>query len=98
MCPISNLRTGVVKDLSKHPLRAFFDQGLLVSVNTDDPRMFGTSLEAEYLSLAEHQGFRLREIRALVENAIDSTWAEEGTRARLRQELSDWASRVRIDL
>jgi adenosine deaminase len=98
MCPISNLRTGVVTDISKHPLRAFFDQGLLVSVNTDDPRMFGTSLEAEYLALAEHQGFRLQEIRALVENAIDSTWAEEGTRARLRQELSDWASRVRIDL
>lgn len=98
MCPISNLRTGVVRDISKHPLRAFFDQGLLVSVNTDDPRMFGTSLEAEYLALAEHQGFRLEEIRRLVENAIDSTWAEEETRARLRKELSDWASRVRIDL
>ncbi len=35
-------------------------EGLLVSVNTDDPKMFGTSLEAEYLALAEHQGFRLR--------------------------------------
>jgi adenosine deaminase len=97
MCPISNLRTGVVADLTRHPIRAFFDQGLLVSVNTDDPRMFGTTLEAEYLALAEHLGFRLEEIRRLVENAIDSTWAEEETRARLRQELSLWASRVRIE-
>jgi len=97
MCPISNLRTGVVPEVARHPLRAFFDQGLLVSVNTDDPRMFGTSLEAEYLALAEHQGFRLDEIRRLVENAIDSTWAGESTRARLRQEVSEWASRVRID-
>lgn len=97
MCPISNLRTGVVAEIAEHPLRAFFDQGLLVSVNTDDPRMFGTTLEAEYLALAEHQGFRLEEIRRLVDNAIDSTWAEEGTRARLRQELAAWVSRVRID-
>jgi len=97
MCPISNLRTGVIAEISQHPLRAFFDQGLLVSVNTDDPRMFGTSLEGEYLALAEHQGFRLEEIRRLVENAIDSTWAEESTRARLRNELSEWASRVTID-
>jgi adenosine deaminase len=97
MCPTSNLRTGVVADISKHPIRAFFDQGLLVSVNTDDPRMFGTSLEAEYLSLAEHQGFRLEDIRRLVENAIDSTWAEESARARLRREVSEWASRVRIE-
>ena len=97
MCPISNLRTGVVSDISRHPIRVFFDRGLLVSVNTDDPRMFGTSLESEYLSLAEHQGFRLDEIRRLVENAIDSTWAGEPIRARLRSEVSDWASRVRIE-
>jgi adenosine deaminase len=87
----------VVSSIAQHPLRAFFDRGLLVSVNTDDPRMFGTSLEAEYLALAEHQGFGLEEIRRLVENAIDSTWADEGTKARLRRELSDWAARVTID-
>ncbi len=97
MCPISNLRTGVVPSIERHPLRAFFDRGLLVSVNTDDPRMFGTSLEGEYLALARHQGFGLEEIQRLVANAIDSTWAEETTRARLRRELSEWAARVRID-
>ncbi len=97
MCPISNLRTGVVDSIARHPLREFFDRGLLVSVNTDDPRMFGTSLETEYLALVEHQGFRLAEIRLLVENAIDSSWADEATRARLRREISEWASRVTID-
>ena len=97
MCPISNVRTGVVDSVARHPLRAFFDRGLLVSVNTDDPKMFGTSLAGEYLALAEHQGFRIEEIRRLVENAIDSTWADETTRARLRTHLSEWASRVTID-
>jgi adenosine deaminase len=97
MCPISNLRTGVVPSIAGHPLRSFFDRGLLVSVNTDDPKMFGTSLVEEYLALVEHQGFRLDEIRRLVEQAVDSTWADETTRARLRDELSLWASQVRID-
>jgi adenosine deaminase len=97
MCPISNVRTGVVDSVARHPLRAFFDRGLLVSVNTDDPKMFGTSLEGEYLALAEHQGFEIQEIRRLAGNAIDSTWADEPTRRRLHEELSVWASRVTID-
>ncbi|MGH9335654.1 MAG: adenosine deaminase, partial [Vicinamibacteria bacterium] len=73
MCPISNLRTGVVSDLKLHPISAFFDQGLRVSVNTDDPKMFQTSLEAEYLALANEVGFTPADLRKLVENAIDST-------------------------
>jgi adenosine deaminase len=93
MCPISNLRTGVVPDMERHPIRDFFDRGLLVSVNTDDPKMFETSLEAEYLSLAEHLGFTLDEIRTLVENAIESTWADEATKKRLREELAASAAR-----
>lgn len=87
MCPISNLRTGVVPDLARHPIRAFFDEGLLVSVNTDDPKMFETSLEQEYLALVEHLGFTFVEIGALVKNAIDSTWADDATKSRLRDEL-----------
>jgi adenosine deaminase len=87
MCPISNLRTGVVPDLARHPIRAFFDEGLLVSVNTDDPKMFETSLEEEYLALAEHLDFTLAEIGALAANAIESTWADEATKNRLRAEL-----------
>jgi adenosine deaminase len=94
MCPISNLRTGVVASLAEHPLRALFDRGLLVSVSTDDPKMFGSSLEEEYLALAEHQRFDLEEIRRLAENAIESTWADEATRGRLRKELSRWASKI----
>ena len=47
-CPISNLRTGVVPSLAVHPIRALFDAGVMVTVNTDDPKMFNTSLEDEY--------------------------------------------------
>ena len=88
MCPLSNLRTGVVSELKKHPIRTFFDQGLLVSVNTDDPKMFGNSLEQEYRALMDELGFTLDEIKTLIRQTIDSTWADEATKERLHNELN----------
>ncbi|NIW09425.1 MAG: adenosine deaminase, partial [Gammaproteobacteria bacterium] len=44
MCPTSNLRTGVVPSLQKHPIRTFFDRCIKVTVNTDDPSMFNTDM------------------------------------------------------
>lgn len=88
MCPISNVRTGVVDRIEDHPIRSFFDEGLLVSVNTDDPKMFDTSLEAEYLALVNELGFTLADVERLIANAIDSTWADEETKTRLKSELA----------
>lgn len=88
MCPISNVRTGVVASLKEHPIRKLFDEGLLVSVNTDDPKMFDTSLEAEFLALSRELQFSLDEIQKLARNAIDSTWADADTRRRLHEELA----------
>jgi adenosine deaminase len=94
MCPISNLRTGVIAELGRHPIRSFFDQGLLVSVNTDDPKMFQTSLEDEYVALADELGFTLAEIGKLISNAIDSSWADVETKRRLSAELDLSLARV----
>jgi adenosine deaminase len=87
MCPISNWRTGVVASVKAHPIRQLFDEGLLVSVNTDDPKMFHSSLQAEYGALCSELGFTLEEIRKLAKNAVDSTWADADTRKRLHEEL-----------
>ncbi|MHC4401428.1 MAG: adenosine deaminase [Planctomycetota bacterium] len=74
MCPISNVRTGVVDKLANHPIREYFEQGIPVTVNTDDPKMFGTSLAREYRSLVEECGFSRRDICTLILTAIDSSW------------------------
>ena len=73
-CPISNVRTGVVPAVSAHPIRALFDAGAVVTVNTDDPKMFNTSLEDEYAALAEHLGFTWEEILTLNANAVSAAW------------------------
>jgi aminodeoxyfutalosine deaminase len=53
VCPISNLRTGVVASLAEHPLPALVAAGVACSVSTDDPAMFGTDLSADYAAARE---------------------------------------------
>jgi adenosine deaminase len=86
-CPISNVRTGVVPAVSAHPIRALFDAGAVVTVNTDDPKMFNTSLEDEYASLAEHLGFSWEEILALNANAVSAAWCGDDEKQQLRAAL-----------
>jgi adenosine deaminase len=74
MCPLSNVRTGVVGSYEQHPVRRYFKRGVLLSINTDDPKMFGNSLTEEYALLVEKQGFTLAEIQELVLGSIEMSW------------------------
>ena len=73
-CPLSNVRTGVVASIDAHPVRRFFERGLRVTVNTDDPKMFGNSLAEEYRLLVERLGFTPDELRSLILEGIRSSW------------------------
>jgi len=83
MCPLSNVRTGVIARLEDHPIRRFFDRGLLVTVNSDDPTMFGTSLAGEYLGLMTTLGFSRDEIRTLILQAVQASWLPEADKTAL---------------
>jgi adenosine deaminase len=84
-CPISNVRTGVVASLRDHPVREFFDQGLKVTANSDDPSMFETDMNNEYLQIHRELGFTVSELFKLSLNAVDSSFLPEEKRARLRE-------------
>lgn len=85
VCPISNLRTGVVASLSEHPIRRFHERGLLVTVNTDDPKMFCNSLAHEYRLLEQQAGFSRSQIRQLILDGIEATWMPDHGKHNLRQ-------------
>lgn len=74
MCPISNVRTGVVESYEAHPVRRYFEQGVFLSINTDDPKMFGNSLAEEYMLLVAKKGFTRAEIKELVIGSIEMSW------------------------
>ncbi len=65
VCPSSNVMLGAVDSLQSHPIRALFDHGVEVSVNTDDPMIFGQSVSQEYMNLYEAGVFRPEELDAI---------------------------------
>ena len=87
MCPVSNLRTGVVAGLEDHPVRHFFERGIHVTVNTDDPKMFGTSLAEEYERLVSVLGFSRDEVLTLILNAVSGSWLQEERKVALAEQL-----------
>lgn len=80
--PTSNVRTGVCASFRKHPLRQYFDAGLMVTLNSDDPAFFGSDLENEYLLAATEQGFTPEELRQLAANSIAASFLPETEKKR----------------
>ena len=77
LCPVSNVCTGVVSAIAEHPIREYFERGLIISVNTDDPMMFGTTLDKEYELLVQECGFTRQEICRLILLGVESSWLSE---------------------
>jgi aminodeoxyfutalosine deaminase len=74
ICLSSNLRTGCCASLAEHPVRRYFDQGLMITLNTDDPAMFGTSLTREYQLAQENFGFTDEHLRELARNSFEASF------------------------
>ena len=83
LCPVSNVRTGVVSAIAEHPIREYFERGLIISVNTDDPTMFGTTLDKEYELLVQECGFTRQEICRLILLGVESSWLPEDQKKSL---------------
>jgi adenosine deaminase len=98
MCPTSNVRTGVVQSLKEHPIRTFFERGLRVTVNTDDPSMFGTDMNNEYLSLCRELDFTVPDLFRLSLNAVDSLFLPESRRAKMRTSFIAEYERLKASL
>lgn len=74
MCLTSNLRTGCCASLADHPVRSYFDHGLMITLNTDDPAMFGTSLNREFELVQKSFGFTDEHLRELARNSFEASF------------------------
>lgn len=90
VCPTSNLRTGVVAHWDRHPVGELVDAGALVTINTDDPAMFDTTLAGEFSICDERFGFDEATMRRLSLAPVDASWAGLATRASLALRIEDW--------
>jgi aminodeoxyfutalosine deaminase len=74
ICVTSNLRTGCCADLAQHPVRRYFDQGLMLTLNSDDPAMFGASLVEEFSLVQEAFAFTDEHLRELTRNSFEASF------------------------
>jgi aminodeoxyfutalosine deaminase len=74
ICITSNVRTGACAEMQEHPVRKFFDNGVMVTLNTDDPAMFQTTLNREYEIARQEFSFTEEHLRELARNSIEASF------------------------
>lgn len=74
ICVTSNLKTGCCLNIHEHPVRKYFDQGLMITLNSDDPAMFGTTLNREYELAQSEFGFTDEHLRELARNSFEASF------------------------
>ncbi|WP_329123574.1 adenosine deaminase [Streptomyces sp. NBC_01465] len=92
VCPTSNIATRVVETLDEHPLKQMVDAGVLVTINSDDPPMFGTDLNNEYLVAARLLGLDEQGLAALAKNAVEASFLDEAGKAKLAAEIDTYTA------
>ncbi len=87
VCPGSNVALSVFKDFESHPLRALYAAGVRVTLNSDDPPFFHTSLAREYEVASTVMGFSDADILGMTRTAIEAAFVDEPTRQKLLAKL-----------
>jgi adenosine deaminase len=86
LCPVSNIQTKAVPAWELYPVRDYFDKGVILTINTDNPTVSGTSLMREYAVLTERFDFGPEEVARLIMNGVRSAFVEgEEKKALVRQ-------------
>jgi adenosine deaminase len=91
ICPTSNVRTRSVPSLAEHPLPALVAAGVPVTINSDDPPMFATTLNHEYAVAAELLGLDAQGVVGLARAAVTASFLDPGGQAVLLAEIDDYA-------
>lgn len=89
LCPTSNLQTKAVLSWENYPLRRFLDEGLAVTINTDNRTVSDITLTKEYALLIEHLGLDRNDFIQMLKNAIHISFAEESVKKRLMEKANE---------
>jgi aminodeoxyfutalosine deaminase len=92
VCPTSNIATRAVATLDEHPIREMVAAGVLVTVNSDDPPMFGTDLNTEYAVAARLLGLDRAGVAALALNAVEASFLDPAGKRALAAEIDAYTA------
>jgi aminodeoxyfutalosine deaminase len=93
VCPSSNIATRAVASLGEHPIVAFRDAGVTITINSDDPSMFGTTLNREYEIAADLLGLDAGGVTDLVRASVRASFAPDDVKWSILSEIDVYAGR-----
>lgn len=89
MCPTSNFQTGASQDVASYPMRRYYNQGIPVTVNTDDPAVSGIELSDDYVRVVAELGFTLPELQSMVLNGVRGAFTSQAEKEALEKQFSE---------
>jgi aminodeoxyfutalosine deaminase len=95
VCPTSNLCLGVYPSYEAHPIRWFWEEGLYVTLNSDDPPMFSTDLLQEYQVLVDHLSFSAADLEQLSLNALRASFLPDEEKTEMEEAFTAEFARLR---
>lgn len=89
VCPLSNVKLQVVKDVGELPIKLFFDKDVPFSINSDDPAYFGGYILDNYISVHTRFGFSREQWCTIAKNGINGSWCDEERKQELRNKVDE---------
>ncbi|TMR12961.1 adenosine deaminase [Nonomuraea turkmeniaca] len=96
VCPTSNVCTGQIARIEDHPLPRLLEEGLFVTLNSDDPPMFATTLADEYRVAANVFGFGKAELAHLAKNGVQASYLAGNRKEALLREIDDLMNAISV--
>lgn len=90
LCPTSNIRLKIYPTMRQHPFRDLDESGVVVTINSDDPSIIGSSLCDEYTALAKEFGYTINDLVRFARNSIQASFAPTESKAKYFLEIDQW--------
>jgi adenine deaminase len=90
VCPLSNIKLCVFKKMEDHNLKKLLDQGVMVTINSDDPAYFGGHVNQNYLEAAQALGLSNEEIKTLAKNSFEASFLSQAEKDQWISEINQW--------
>jgi aminodeoxyfutalosine deaminase len=90
ICPTSNIRLNIYPTMRQHPFRELDKLGVIVTINSDDPSIIGSSLCDEYISLAREFGYTINDLVRFAKNSIQVSYAAIELKTKYLSEIENW--------
>lgn len=93
VCPLSNLKLCVVKDMTQHPLKKMLDMGIRATVNSDDPSYFGGYMTENFMAVTDSLGLEQKDLIKLVENSIHASFMNDQDKNTALEKLATYCAK-----